>query len=262
MAHFEIPKVTFTYFISFLVILMCFQCDNKKQAQKATEMEEKNQYAYKVKMIPDSHEINADWNRSVWRETNEIQLENYMGDRPSHFPETKAKLRYDQDYIYVIFQVQDQYIRAVATETNGRVYQDSCVEFFFSPGQDVERGYFNFEANCKGVYLFQYHPGTDGTKGSFTEEEYSQITISHSLKKDVQIEATEPETWTLEYKIPYAILSNYIPVDKPGPGVIWRANFYKCADKTSHPHWLTWAPVDHPKPNFHLPEYFGKLFFE
>jgi hypothetical protein len=51
-------------------------------------------------------------------------------------------------------------------------------------------------------------------------------------------------------------------VEKPGPGVTWRANFYKCADKTSHPHWLTWAPVNYPKPKFHLPEYFGRIEFE
>ncbi|MCB0276848.1 MAG: diguanylate cyclase, partial [Calditrichaeota bacterium] len=27
-------------------------------------------------------------------------------------------------------------------------------------------------------------------------------------------------------------------------------------------HWLTWAPVEHPKPNFHLPEFFGTLVFD
>jgi len=44
--------------------------------------------------------------------------------------------------------------------------------------------------------------------------------------------------------------------------VTWRANFYKCADSTSHPHWLTWSPVDHPTPHFHLPAFFGTLEFE
>jgi len=37
------------------------------------------------------------------------------------------------------------------------------------------------------------------------------------------------------------------------------ANFYKCADKLQHPHWLNWSPVDFPKPNFHLPQSFGVL---
>ncbi len=222
----------------------------------------KSNYTYTVKEISDFPEIDAQWNKEIWDETESILLKNHMGEKPDHFPETQARLRYDKDHIYIIFSVQDQYVRAVATETNGKVYQDSCVEFFFSPGEDVERGYFNFEANCKGVFLFQYHLNNSDEKGSFTPEEYESIEIAHSLKKDVTTESTEEEYWTLEYSIPFALLSKYMKVDIPKPGVTWRANFYKCADMTSHPHWLTWTPVDYPKPKFHLPEFFGQLNFE
>ena len=184
-----------------------------------------------------------------------------MGDKPSHFPETKVKLRYDKDNIYVIFTVNDNYIKAVETETHGRVWEDSCVEFFFTPGSDTER-YFNFEANCKGVFLFNYHLNNNETNGSVSLEDCKKITISPSLTRNVEQESTEPENWTLEYSIPIAILSKYMKVDQPKPGATWRANFYKCADKSSHPHWLTWAPIDYPQPKFHLPEFFGELNFE
>lgn len=33
-------------------------------------------------------------------------------------------------------------------------------------------------------------------------------------------------------------------------------------DNTSHPHWLTWAPVHSPRPDFHTPRSFGTLEFE
>jgi hypothetical protein len=42
-------------------------------------------------------------------------------------------------------------------------------------------------------------------------------------------------------------------------GNLWRANFYKCGDDTSHPHWAAWSPVD--ELNFHLPRCFGRLGF-
>jgi len=90
--------------------------------------------------------------RILWRKT-------------AHFPETRVKVLYDSLNIYVIFNVRDQYVRAVEKEINGKVWMDSCVEFFFSPGADTERGYFNFEANCKGVFLFGYHPGNGDTSG-------------------------------------------------------------------------------------------------
>ena len=74
-------------------------------------------------------------------------------------------------------------------------------------------------------------------------------------------EIAEPTTWCVEFRIPLSLLEGQTTVTKPGPGVSWRANFYKCGDKTSHPHWLTWAPVGFPKPHFHLPEFFGTLEF-
>ena len=49
---------------------------------------------------------------------------------------------------------------------------------------------------------------------------------------------------------------------KAGPGVTWRANFYKCADHTSHPHWLSWSVIGSGKFEFHVPEYFGTLEFK
>ena len=40
-----------------------------------------------------------------------------------------------------------------------------------------------------------------------------------------------------------------------------RANFYKCADKSAHPHFLAWNRVDTPAPDFHRPDFFGELTF-
>ena len=40
-----------------------------------------------------------------------------------------------------------------------------------------------------------------------------------------------------------------------------RANFYKCGDKLTVPHYLTWSTVGTPKPDFHRPEFFGMVRF-
>ena len=44
-------------------------------------------------------------------------------------------------------------------------------------------------------------------------------------------------------------------------GKTFRANFYKCGDMLSVPHYVTWNPVGTPKPDYHRPEYFGELKF-
>jgi len=241
-----------------LISLFCIQCNSERRK----DLEGENHYSYVVKYSSKSPEINSVWEKETWKNTNTIQLENFMGEKPVHFPKSKVKLRYDENNIYVIFKVEDKYIKAVAKETNGRVWEDSCVEFFFSPGPDTERGYFNFEANCKGVFLFQYHLNNGEINEFVSAEDCEKINISHSLIRNAEMEITEPLEWSIEYSIPFSILAKYMKIEKPEEGVSWRANFYKCAGKTSHPHWLTWAPVDFPKPKFHLPEFFGRLDFE
>jgi hypothetical protein len=219
-------------------------------------------YSLGVKRTDTPPEINADWNKKIWQTAQIIRLTNYMGEKPSHFPETKVRLLYDSRNIYVIFKVFDRFVRAVEKDINGKVWMDSCVEFFFTPGEETDRGYFNFEANCKGVFLFQYHRDNGETSGFVSLEDCNNIRISNSLKKNVENEISEPVEWCLEYCIPISLMKKYIKVDEPGPGVAWRANFYKCADKSSQPHWLTWTKVDYPRPKFHLPEFFGRIVFE
>ena len=104
-----------------------------------TEMAQK----YKVQKLSDPPEINAVWDKKPWKDIEPLQIQHFMGDRPDHFPFTQAKVAYDNTAIYVIFRVEDRYVRAVAEKNQGPVYMDSCVEFFFTPGTDTEKGYFN-----------------------------------------------------------------------------------------------------------------------
>ncbi len=217
---------------------------------------------YEVLACDQAMVINADWNKSIWKTTKSVKLENFMGDRPDHFPAVEMKMRYDKDNIYVIFKVEDTYVRAIAKETNGKVWEDSCVEFFFTPGPSTESGYFNLETNCIGTFLMEYHNQIANDDGFVSKNDNQGIEIKSSLAPEYDNEHAGPLTWYLEYKLPHSILLNYLPYEQPGPGVKWRANFYKCGDKTSHPHWLTWAPVDFPQPKFHLPEFFGWLEFK
>jgi hypothetical protein len=48
----------------------------------------------------------------------------------------------------------------------------------------------------------------------------------------------------MSYKLTFSLIARFSKIIKPRSGVTWRTNFYKCADKCSHPHWLTWSVVD------------------
>jgi hypothetical protein len=181
-----------------------------------------------------------------WQNANTLKLQNYMGEKPEHFPDVRAQLLYDEKNIYVFFKVEDRYVRAVAKKNQDMVCKDSCVEFFFTPSEDISEGYFNVEINCGGTLLLYHQIARNENRKEVSESDCKKIQIITSMPKIVEPEITEPTTWTLKYALPIEILGN----------------FFKCADDCSHPHWLTWAKVDKPKPDFHRPEFFGTLVFE
>jgi hypothetical protein len=169
---------------------------------------------------------------------------------------------YDDDALYVIWRVEDAWVRAVAQHLHDRVWRDSCVEMFFTPGPEVSAGYFNLEINCGGVMLFASHLAPRDHRRLVFEADCAAVDVYHSLPSRIDVEIAEPTTWTVAYRLPFRILHAYLPVTTPAPGARWRANLYKCADESTHPHWLTWAPIESTKPDFHRPDSFGVLEFD
>jgi len=217
---------------------------------------------YAVQRAAGPMTMDADWNKAAWRDVEPVTIADHMGDEPEHRPKTQAKLLYDDANIYVIFRVEDRYVRAIAREHHGRVWEDSCVEFFFTPGADRSAGYMNLEMNCGNTLLFGVHT-PDNKNGSVAPADCDRIEVARTLpEKITEPEITEPTVWAVEYRLPLDIIAKHFKVEQPAPGVVWRANLYKCADETSHPHWLTWSVVDLPKPSFHQPDYFGVLVFK
>ena len=202
------------------------------------------------------------WKQPPWSNIPGNRIQNHMGKTPDHFPRAEVKIAYDETSISLMFHVTDQYVRAVAVAHQDNVWEDSCVEFFFTPNSDVSKGYFNLEMNCGGMMLFHFQPGQGKDRIIIPISDCNRIRVVHSLPKIIEPEIKEPVTWTVAYSIPLALVEKYCTMTPPGPQVEWRGNFYKCGDKTSHPHWLTWAQVDFPKPNFHLPQSFGILEFQ
>ncbi|WP_155907627.1 carbohydrate-binding family 9-like protein [Lunatimonas lonarensis] len=233
--------------------MMTIQPNQEKTMQENT---------YRVKPIPGPITIDADWDKAIWKEVEAVELTHYMGEKPLFSPITHAKLMYDSEYIYGIFRVQDRYVQSKVTEINGPVSTDSCVEFFFSPDTDSPLTYFNLEINAGGIPLLHYVKQPRSNYQVLEAEQIRKIEIAHSMPAVVDPEIVKDTVWTIEYKVPLAMLSEHGKVTTPAPGVKWKANFYKTGSRTGNPHYFTWNVVDNPRPDFHLPQYFGTLIFE
>ncbi len=144
-------------------------------------------------------------------------------------------------------------MRAEAKETNGRVWEDSCLEFFFNPMPESGLGYLNFEANSLGVMLFGVHNGqVDGQIGDVSESDFRMRVLYEAL-------AENRTRWTLRYFVPFSYIRRWFGGFEPRPGMRIAGNFYKCGDLCPQEHYLSWSPIDYPQPSFHRPECFGDI---
>ena len=172
-------------------------------------------------------------------------------------PVVKFRAAHTGDAILLHYQVTEASVRAVATQDDGRVWEDACVEFFLSPeGNDF---YYNFECNCATKLLL--HGGLAGTeRPGASEEVLKSVKRWSSLGTEPFEEKVGECTWEVALVVPTSAIFRH-EIDSLN-GKTMRANFYKCGDLLQTPHFLSWSPIDLPQPKFHCPEFFGEIKFE
>ncbi len=172
-------------------------------------------------------------------------------------PDVTFFIGHNDHGIFLKYIVSEKTIRAHTAEPNGQVWKDSCVEFFVSPADDGV--YYNFELNCIGAIRLsagQSRHGRTMASGDILQ----QMQVSTSLGRETFDEKVADGPWEITVYIPVTCFFQH-----PGirlSGQTWRANFYKCGDVLSDPHFLSWRPIDTPQPDFHTPRFFGQIFFE
>jgi hypothetical protein len=168
-------------------------------------------------------------------------------------PKVSFTIAYNLSNVFLKFYVKEKHIRAENNTINSAVYEDSCVEFFLS--FDEGDTYYNFEFNCIGTCLAGY--GSSKDKRHLLNEE-----LIGNLKNKFFIYSENGKyvNWQLTLAIPLATFV-HTPV-KNLSGMSCRANFYKCGNLLPEQHFITWSNIIAEEPNFHLPQFFGRLQFE
>jgi hypothetical protein len=169
-------------------------------------------------------------------------------------PEVTVEVKNNHEKLFLVWHVRGEQLRAVTAEDQGPVWEDSCVEFFCQvPGDEH---YFNFETNCIGAMVGSRRLGRDKDVRPLPPEEMALIERKCSFPREAFEERDGMFEWTVELAIPLKLIFRE---KKPVFPQVLKANFYKCADKTKKPHFLSWQPIPLPKPDFHCPQFFGGI---
>ncbi len=183
-----------------------------------------------------------------------IDCVNWKAEFP-YKPQVKAYIAHSSKSLFVCFDVTGEDLRAECSEDQGEVWCDSCVEMFLQNEGEAE--YMNFETNCIGKMVATRRLSkTEGIR-PFTPEQMSTIHHYASSGNETFTERPGIHTWQVCIAIPW----NLISADGNMPTQL-KGNFYKCADSTAHPHFLSWNPIKTLNPDFHRPEYFDSIIFD
>ncbi|MFA5044581.1 MAG: carbohydrate-binding family 9-like protein [Paludibacter sp.] len=183
-----------------------------------------------------------------------IEMLNWINDFP-YRPITLFHIARSKDSIFIKYAVQGSMLRAIYSNDQDPVHEDSCVEFFCKPVDSAS--YNNFEFNCIGTCSASRRKGRADEVVPLSTDELQTIERFPSIGRRAFNELEGMFEWELTVKIPFTLIGidpQHLPEKILG-------NFYKCADGTDSPHFVTWSPVTTEKPDFHTPHFFGELYF-
>ena len=179
------------------------------------------------------------------------ELSQGWSDKPLKNLATACYIEKKSSFLHAKFEVKEPSLKAVMEGYNCDVFKDSCVELFISLDK---KNYYNFEISCIGAILGQH--GMGRFDRMFLDEDIlSRIRVFSSLGSSPIGVLSRPFSYTLEVEIPKDVF--VFDTDKSFDDST--GNIYKCADESPTPHYMYLYEVKTEKPDFHRPEFFGKL---
>ena len=176
-------------------------------------------------------------------------IDSFVWDETGYRPEARAYAAWDESGLHALLCAKEETISAVTSGFGGDVYKDSCLEWFVQPFADDPR-YINVEVNAAGAAYVGFGSGREDSKPLPTMPQGMRVSASKH----------EGGWWAIAYTIPASLLKELYGRSLTA-GACMRGNFYKC-DESIHPHFGSWNPIAHPVPDFHRPEFFGKMELE
>ena len=212
-----------------------------------TAAHQTKQEFFSSKSTDADYEITGVSGRIDWNRIPALSVSNVLWTKDTGI-RAQGQLCYDEKNLYVHLSAAEKEIRAENTEPLSPVFQDSCLEFFFMPGDTGS--YFNFEINPNGCLLIQFGPDRENRVYLVRKDAAGYF--------DIRTNRTS-EGWDVFYRIPLQFIHLFCPGYRFEGSL--RANIYKCGDQTVNTHYLSWAPINLESPDFHRPEFFGKMKF-
>lgn len=185
----------------------------------------------------------------------------FWAGRPAK-TKTKARLLWDDEYLYFHAEMEDADLYADVRETNGHIWENDVFELFFKPS-DTSLAYYEFQINPLNAQFHTFLPsrGAGGMRRAISSPDDGKF----ALKTAVFLQGTlnnwrdTDKGWSVEGRIPWKDFNR--TGGAPKTGDVWR--FALCRyDYSKHfesPDLSSCAPLT--APNYHRYEDYCRLKF-
>jgi hypothetical protein len=163
---------------------------------------------------------------------------------------TSLAAYYDDDFLTVVFDADDDGIVATYLEHDEPLWQEDVVEIFIAP--EGLSPYFEIEVNPLGTTFDARIDSPDGVRSTMkTDQAWTCDGLVAALRRD------DGRRVRIVIRIPFQSLET-----RPKAGDEWRVNFFRIDRSAAHgDDFSAWQPTMKTPPDFHVTAAFGTLRF-
>jgi len=152
------------------------------------------------------------------------------GEGPAPRYRTRAKLMYDDQYLYVAGQLEEPHVWSTMTEKNTKLFLENNFELFLDPDGDGQN-YYEFEINALGT-IWELTLPKPYVEGGVPIDPTNLSGLRSAVHVDGTVnDPSDTDTgWSVELAVPWAELAPYNAgrATPPNPGDEWRMNLMRC----------------------------------
>ncbi len=184
---------------------------------------------YVIYRATDSITIDGNINEKAWQDAKWLDsfIDHQYPYAPLPWKTTRVKMIYDDNYVYVAAQLQEENVWGHLTKRDTIAYYDNDFEIFLDPTANGIN-YFEFEYNALNLLFDMWHE-LDNHRGAYADPIFDCKGERHAIGVDgtLNYQYDIDNGWNVEVKIPLNELKEWnpemsVPIKR---GDTWRINF-------------------------------------
>jgi hypothetical protein len=172
---------------------------------------------------------------------------------------TRVKLLWDDQALYVAFEIRDKSPESKFTKRDEQLWQSDVVEVYLDPGAD-QKNYVELQVSPKNVVfdaLFKMRRKPDWKEA----RNWNLAGLQTAVQIGMLSGRIKYSGWTVEMAVPWSGLGGAQGA-KPSINSRWKANFFRIEKPGDFKHLVSWSSVaDDHRPDFHNLSRAGHLIF-